>query len=336
MVEPRDTLNRPLRDLRISVTDRCNFRCTYCMPKEVFGPGYPFLEKSQMLTFPEIERLTRAFVALGVEKIRLTGGEPLLRPNLEELTARLADIPGVQDLTLTTNGSLLAEKAVSLREAGLHRVSVSLDSLDDEIFTAMNDVDFPVSRVLESIQAAADAGLTPVKINMVVQRGANEESVLPMARYFHSSGHVLRFIEYMDVGSSNGWQMSDVVPSAELREWINAEMPIEPLQANYVGEVANRYRYLDGGGEIGFISSVTQPFCGDCSRARISSDGKLFTCLFAKQGHDLRSLVRNGVSDGELRAAVAEIWSRRDDRYSELRTAITVQTQKVEMHFVGG
>lgn len=336
MVEARDTLNRPLRDLRISVTDRCNFRCTYCMPKEVFGPGYPFLEKSEMLTFPEIERLARAFVALGVEKIRLTGGEPLLRPNLEELTTSLASISGVQDLTLTTNGSLLAERAPTLRAAGLQRVSVSLDSLDDETFFAMNDVDFPVARVLKSIQAAADEGLTPVKVNMVVQRGVNEDSVLPMARHFHGSGHVLRFIEYMDVGTSNGWRMSDVVPSAELREWINAEMPIEPLEPNYVGEVANRYRYLDGGGEIGFISSVTQPFCGDCSRARLSADGKLFTCLFAKQGHDLRSLVRDGISDDGLMEVIAGIWSRRDDRYSELRTAASVPTQKVEMHFVGG
>lgn len=306
------------------------------MPKEVFGPGYQFLHKSEILQFDEIERLARAFLSLGVEKIRLTGGEPLLRANLEDLVQRLSIMPQVRDLTLTTNGSLLAAKARQLREAGLHRVTVSLDSLEDETFSAMNDVAFPVERVLEGIEAAAEAGLTPVKINMVVQRGVNEASILPMARFFKGSGHVLRFIEYMDVGTSNGWRMSDVVPSEEIVERIHAETPIEPLGPNYVGEVAKRYRYEDGGGEIGFVSSVTMPFCGDCSRARLSADGRLFTCLFAMHGHDLRTLIRSGASDEELRSVVARIWTNRDDRYSELRTAATAEAQKVEMHFVGG
>jgi cyclic pyranopterin phosphate synthase len=331
-----DRLGRPIHDLRISVTDRCNFRCVYCMPKEVFGPGYAFLPRQELLTFDEIERLVRVFTRLGVRKVRLTGGEPLLRPRIEELVARLAAVPGLEDLTMTTNGSLLARKASALKQAGLNRVTVSLDSLDDAVFTAMNDVDFPVSRVLEGIQAAADAGLAPVKINMVVKRGVNEDSVLPMAQAFKGSGHIVRYIEYMDVGTTNGWRLDDVVPAAELVRRIGAEMPIEPADPNYLGEVANRYRYLDGEGEIGFIASVTQPFCADCTRARLSADGRLFTCLFAVKGNDCRQYVRDGMSDDDILAALQGIWGRRGDRYSELRSAQTDGLKKVEMHFIGG
>src|SRR6266542_4515774 len=300
LVTVRDTLGRPLRDLRVSVTDRCNFRCVYCMPKEVFGRDYRFLERRELLTFEEIERLARAFVVHGVEKIRITGGEPLVRRDLERLIELLAAIPGL-DLTLTTNGSLLPEKARVLKEAGLKRVTVRLDSLDDGVFTAMNDVDFPVQRVLEGIDAAADAGL-PVKVNMVVKRGANEDSVLPMARLFRERGHILRFIEYMDVGHSNGWRLDDVVPAAEIVAAVDAELPIEPVEPNYRGEVARRWRYRDGSGEIGVIASVTQPFCGDCSRARLSAEGRLYTCLFAAAGHDLRRRLRSGAADEELEA----------------------------------
>jgi cyclic pyranopterin phosphate synthase len=329
-----DTLARPLRDLRISVTDRCNFRCLYCMPKEVFGRDYQFLERSELLSFEEIERLARIFAALGVEKIRLTGGEPLVRRELERLVEMLAEIPGL-DLTLTTNGSLLAGKARALKEAGLKRITVSLDSLDDEVFRAMNDVDFPVERVLAGIEAAAATGL-PVKVNMVVRRGLNEESVLPMARYFRESGHVLRFIEYMDVGHTNGWRLDDVVAAAELVARIGEEMPLKPLPPRYPGEVANRYRYRDGGGEVGVIASVTQPFCGSCTRARLSADGSLYTCLFATRGHDLRALVRGGAPDEEIAASLAAIWGRREDRYSELRSAETLDLPKVEMSYIGG
>jgi GTP 3',8-cyclase len=331
-----DTLGRPLRDLRISVTDRCNFRCVYCMPKEVFGRDYQFLPRSELLTYEEIERLCRIFVAHGVEKVRLTGGEPLVRRNLERLVAMLAAVPGLCDLTLTTNGSLLAGKARALKDAGLSRVTVSLDSLDNEVFTAMNDVDFPVERVLAGIEAAAAAGLGPVKINMVVRRGLNEESVLPMARYFRGTGMILRFIEYMDVGHTNGWRLDDVVPAAEIVDTIDAEMPLEPVEPNYPGEVANRWRYRDGSGEIGVISSVTQPFCGDCTRARLSAEGKLHTCLFAVRSHDLRALLRDGASDTELFDAIARIWRVRDDRYSEIRSAETVDLPKVEMSYIGG
>jgi GTP 3',8-cyclase len=330
-----DTLGRPVRDLRISVTDRCNFRCVYCMPKEVFGRDYQFLERRELLTFEEIDRLARAFVRHGVQKIRLTGGEPLVRRDLERLIELLAGIDGVE-LTLTTNGSLLPQKAQSLREAGLRRVTVSLDSLDDEIFRAMNDVDFPVSRVLEGIEAAAAAGLSPVKVNMVVKRGVNDKDVLSMARHFHGTGHILRFIEYMDVGHTNGWRMDDVVPSAEIVATIDAELPLEPVEPNYTGEVARRWRYRDGGGEIGLISSVTQPFCGGCTRARLSAEGRLFTCLFARRGHDLRALVRGGATDEELDDAVATIWRGRSDRYSEVRTAATAALPKVEMSYIGG
>jgi cyclic pyranopterin phosphate synthase len=333
-VQTRDTLGRPLRDLRISVTDRCNFRCVYCMPKEVFGRDYRFLERRELLTFEEIERLAQAFAAHGVEKIRITGGEPLVRRDLERLIGHLAKIDGL-DLTLTTNGSLLTQKARALKKAGLRRVTVSLDSLDDQVFAGMNDVDFPVQRVLEGIDAAADAGL-PVKVNMVVKRGVNEDSVLPMARAFRERGHILRFIEYMDVGHSNGWRLDDVVPAAEIAAMVDAELPIEPVEPNYRGEVARRWRYRDGSGEIGVIASVTQPFCGDCTRARLSAEGRLYTCLFGVRGHDLRALVRGGLSDEKLREAIGAIWARRTDRYSEIRSANTVDLPKVEMSYIGG
>jgi GTP 3',8-cyclase len=330
-----DTLGRPVRDLRISVTDRCNFRCVYCMPKEIYGRGYQFLERRELLTFEEITRLARAFAALGVEKIRLTGGEPLLRRELDRLIAMLAEIPGL-DLTLTTNGSLLPQKARALAAAGLRRVTVSLDSMDDETFRAMNDVDFPVERVLAGIEAAAAAGLVPVKINAVVKRGVNEDSVLPMARYFRGSGHIVRFIEYMDVGHTNGWRMDDVVPAAEIVAAIDAEYPLEPVPPRYPGEVAQRLRYRDGGGEIGVIASVTQPFCGNCTRARLSAEGRLYTCLFGTTGHDLRALVRGGADEGALVGAIAGVWRVRSDRYSELRSAETVELPKVEMSYIGG
>jgi GTP 3',8-cyclase len=330
-----DTLRRPARDLRISVTDRCNFRCVYCMPKEVFGHDYRFLERRELLTFEEIERVTRAFVAHGVRKVRLTGGEPLLRRDLERLVAMLSAIDEL-DLTLTTNGALLAQKAPALRKAGLNRVTVSLDSLDDVTFRAMNDVDFPVARVLDGIEAAAAAGLAPVKVNMVVKRGVNEDSILPMARAFRGTGHILRFIEYMDVGSTNGWRLDDVVPAAEILATVGGEFPLEPVAPSYSGEVARRWRYRDGAGEVGVIASVTQPFCGDCTRARLSAEGLLYTCLFGVRGHDLRALVRRGASNVELAAAIGRIWRARTDRYSELRTAETAELPKVEMSYIGG
>src|SRR5437667_2609622 len=330
-----DSLGRSLRDLRVSVTDRCNFRCVYCMPKDVFGRDYPFLAHADLLTFEEIARLARLFNAHGVEKIRLTGGEPLLRKNLERLIEMLAAI-GELDLTLTTNGALLAKKARELKAAGLDRVTVSLDALDDGVFRAMNDVDFPVAKVLEGIDAAQDAGLAPIKINMVVKRGMNEHEILPMARHFKGTGHILRFIEYMDVGHTNGWRMDDVVPAAEIVAAIGAELPLEPVQPNYPGEVANRWRYQDGGGEIGVIASVTQPFCGGCTRARLSAEGRLYTCLFAVRGHDLRGLVRGGASDAELDETIARIWLRRGDRYSEIRSENTPDLPKDEMNYIGG
>ena len=317
------------------MTDRCNFRCVYCMPKDVFGRDYRFLARDELLTFEEIERVARTFAAQGVEKIRLTGGEPLLRRGVERLVAMLAAIPGVE-VAMTTNGSLLAPKASALVDAGLRRVTVSLDSLDDDVFRAMNDVDFPVARVLAGIDAAAAAGLAPVKVNMVVRRGWNERSVLPMAHYFRARGHTLRLIEYMDVGATNGWRLDDVVPADEVVAAIGREMPLEPLEPSYPGEVARRWRYRDGDGEIGVISSVTEPFCGDCTRARLSADGKVYTCLFAVRGHDLRRLVRAGASDDDLADAVGALWRRRDDRYSELRTGETASAAKVEMSFIGG
>ena len=330
-----DTLGRPVRDLRVSVTDRCNFRCVYCMPKEVFGRDYPFLPRAELLTFEEIERLARAFAGLGVEKIRITGGEPLVRRDVETLVAMLARIDGV-DLTLTTNGALLAAKAQALKDAGLRRITVSLDSLDDDVFRAMNDVDFPVARVLDGINAALAAGLEPVKVNVVVKRGLNEDGVLPMARHFNGTSVVLRFIEYMDVGHTNGWRLDDVVPAAEIVAAIDAELPLEPVEPAYRGEVANRWRYRDGSGEIGVISSVTQPFCGECTRARLSADGRVYTCLFAVKGHDLRALLRGGATDEELARAVADVWSARTDRYSELRSEATADLPKVEMSYIGG
>ncbi|MDA1329896.1 MAG: GTP 3',8-cyclase MoaA [Chloroflexi bacterium] len=335
-MQPLDTLNRPLHDLRISVTDRCNFRCTYCMPKEVFGRDYQFLPHEDLLSFEEIARAARLFVALGVSKVRLTGGEPLMRRELEILVEMLAEIPGVDDLAITTNGSFPLRRIQTLKEAGLKRMSVSLDALDDPTFKRMNDVDFPVQQVLDWVEASAEAGLSPVKINMVVKRGVNEHAILPMAHFFREKGHILRLIEYMDVGSSNGWRLDDVVSAREIRDRIHAELPIEPLEANYRGEVANRYRYVDGSGELGIIASVSQPFCGDCSRARISADGKLYTCLFAIAGTSLRDPMRSGASDEELIELLAAVWQKREDRYSELRSAQTRELPKVEMSYIGG
>jgi len=331
----KDQLGRRMHDLRISVTDRCNFRCTYCMPRDVFGPDYPFLAREQLLSFEEITRLAHVFRSHGVEKVRLTGGEPLLRKNVEHLIEMLADIPGL-DLTLTTNGSLLARKARALKAAGLRRVTVSLDSLDENVFRSMNDADFPVAEVLNGIDAAGAAGLAPVKINMVVKRGANEQSIVPMARYFKGTGHIVRFIEFMDVGATNGWRMDDVVPSAEVIRMIDATMPLDPVEPNYGGEVAERWRYRDGTGEIGVISSVTQAFCRTCTRARLSTEGMLYTCLFASSGYDLRALLRGRASDEEISSAIARIWQARADRYSEIRTAGTAKARKIEMSYIGG
>jgi len=330
-----DAHGRNLRDLRISVTDRCNFRCVYCMPKDAFGRDYPFLPHADLLTFEEITRLARVFKAHGVEKIRLTGGEPLLRKHLERLIAMLSEI-GELDLTLTTNGALLARHARALKDAGLNRVTVSLDALDDGIFRAMNDVDFPVAKVLEGIDAAAAAGLAPVKVNMVVKRGMNEHEILPMARHFKGSGHILRFIEYMDVGHTNGWRMDDVVPSAEVLRIVGGALPLLAVDANYEGEVATRWRYADGSGEIGVVSSVTHAFCGECTRARLSTEGRLYTCLFATQGFDLRALLRDGSSDERISDYVAAIWLQRGDRYSAIRSEHTVALPKIEMSYIGG
>jgi GTP 3',8-cyclase len=326
-------LGRPLHDLRISVTDRCNFRCVYCMPKEVFGSAYRFMDRKELLTFEEIARVAETFVSLGVEKLRITGGEPLVRRDLERLIELLAPLGA--DLTLTTNGSLLPAKAEALAKAGLQRITVSLDSLDDATFQALNDVDFPAGRVLEGIAAAAAAGL-PVKVNCVVKRGVNDGEVMALAEHFKGTGHTLRFIEYMDVGHSNGWRLDDVVPAAEIVGAIGAAFDIEPIDPAYPGEVARRYRYLDGSGEFGVISSVTQPFCGACTRARLSAEGKLYTCLFAVRGHDLRAVIRGGAANEELAAAVQAVWGSRSDRYSELRSAATVDLPKVEMSYIGG
>jgi cyclic pyranopterin phosphate synthase len=332
-----DAFGRPLRDLRISVTDRCNFRCTYCMPKSVFGHDYRFLDRKELLDFEEITRVCRAAVDLGVRKLRITGGEPLLRRDLERLIAMLSPL-GV-DLTLTTNASLLPRKARALKDAGLDRITVSLDSLDDATFKAMNDVDFPVERVLEGIAAARAVGL-PVKVNSVVKRGVNDDGIVELARRFRGTDIVLRFIEFMDVGATNGWRMDDVVPAAEIVRRIDAELPLEPADPLYRGEVARRWRYRDGAGEIGVIASVTEPFCRDCTRSRLSAEGKLYTCLFAVRGHDLRALVRSGASDDQLAARLAEIWRVRGDRYSELRAENTVDPavggRKVEMSYIGG
>jgi GTP 3',8-cyclase len=337
---PADTLARPIRDLRISVTDRCQFRCTYCMPREVFGRDYAFLPREQLLTFEELARVARIFADLGVRKLRLTGGEPLLRRDLDKLVAMLASIDGIQDIALTTNGALLATKATALAAAGLRRVTVSLDSLDDAVFMALNDVGYPVARVLDGITAADRAGLAPVKVNMVVKRGVNEQSILPMAEHFRGSGHVLRFIEYMDVGTTNGWRLDEVVPAAEIIARIGERWPLDAMEPTYPGEVARRYRYRDGAGEIGLIASVTQPFCRGCTRARLSADGQLYTCLFAAAGHDLRGPLRTDATDQALRDQISSIWTRRTDRYSEHRTRQTARVQKsepkVEMSRIGG
>jgi len=337
----RDSRHRPLRDLRISVTDRCNFRCPYCMPAEIYGESYRFLPKPELLTFEEIERLARLFVELGAEKLRITGGEPLLRHGLPELLRRLAVIEGVRDLTLTTNGYLLARQAQALREAGLSRITVSLDSHDEETFRRMSGRDFAPARVLEGIEAAAAAGLRPVKINCVVQRGVNDDDIVTMARHFQGSGHVVRFIEFMDVGTLNSWDLSQVVSAREIVQRIDAEMPLEPVDPNYAGEVAKRWRYKDGSGEIGVVSSVTEPFCGGCTRARLTTEGRLVTCLFAESGTDLRTPLRDGESDDQLRERISRVWAGRTDRYSEERTAQTQRGDallrpKIEMYQIGG
>jgi cyclic pyranopterin phosphate synthase len=331
-----DTLGRPMRDLRVSVTDRCNFRCTYCMPKASFGADHAFLPRAEVLTFEEMARTVGAAVALGVRKVRLTGGEPLVRREVERLVAMIAAIDGIEDLTLTTNGSLLAAKAAALADAGLQRVTVSLDALDDATFMAMNDVAFPVARVLDGMAAAEAAGLGPLKVNSVVRRGVNEHAIVDLADRFRGTDTVVRFIEYMDVGHTNGWRLAEVVPAAEILATLAARWPLEPVDPSYRGEVARRYRYRDGQGEIGIISSVSEPFCGDCTRARLSADGRLFTCLFATDGHDVRALLRSGVDDAALADALRAMWAGRDDRYSELRSLETVDLPKVEMSFIGG
>jgi len=325
-----------MRDLRISVTDRCNFRCTYCMPKEVFGRDYEFLARDQLLTFEEIARLTELATSLGVTKVRLTGGEPLMRAGLPTLVEMLRAIPGIGDLTMTTNGSLLARRADALAQAGLDRVSVSLDATDDATFRAMNDVDFSVMGVLEGIEAAAEAGLGPIKINTVVRRGVNDHAVLEMARYFRGTGHIVLFIEFMDVGTTNGWRLDDVVPGHEIIGLINAQFPLEPLERTYPGEVASRYRYKDGTGEIGIISSVTAPFCGDCTRLRLSAEGSIYTCLFASGGTNLRELIRSGADDAAVAATLRSVWEKRADRYSEIRSDGTDGWERIEMSYIGG
>ncbi len=332
-------MGRPLKDLRISVTDRCNFRCTYCMPAEIFGESYKFLPKNEILSFEEIARLARIFVEFGVNKLRITGGEPLLRTDLHILIAMLTGMPGLEDLTLTTNAYLLPQQAQRLKDAGLQRITISLDTLDDEVFKEMNGRGISIDRVLQGIDAAAAAGLAPIKINAVVQRGVNDHTVVDLARHFKNSGHIVRFIEYMDVGNRNGWKWDQVVPAAEIVQQIDAEMPLEPVDSNYPGEVANRYRYRDGQGEIGVISSVSQPFCANCTRSRLSTDGKLYTCLFASTGVSLRDEMRAGASDDDLKNLIARIWTRRTDRYSEERTELASLQNvpaKVEMYQIGG
>ena len=332
-----DTLGRPLRDLRVSVTDRCNFRCTYCMPAEIYGERYQFLPKPELLTFEEITRLTKIIVKFGATKVRLTGGEPLVRADMEVLVAMLAKIDGIKDLTLTTNAFLLAQKAKALKEAGLHRVTVSLDTMDDEIFKVMNGRGYTTHRVLEGIRAAEQVGLLPIKVNAVVQKGVNDHTIVDLASYFKGTGHIVRFIEFMDVGNLNQWKMDNVVPSAEVVQRINAVFPLEPADPNYYGEVANRYRYKDGSGEIGVISSVTVPFCGDCTRARLSPEGGLYTCLFASQGFDLKGPLRAGATDADIEEMLAKLWRARTDRYSEERADLTgPQPRKVEMYHIGG
>jgi cyclic pyranopterin phosphate synthase len=335
-----DTLDRPIRDLRVSVTDRCNFRCIYCMPREIFGPGYKFVPRNDLLKLEEIARITRLFAGHGVRKVRITGGEPMIRRNLEHLIEMLRDIDGVTDISMTTNASMLTlKRAESLRAAGLNRINISLDAIDEKTFQRVNDVDFPVAKVLEGIDNAHAAGFDAVKVNAVIRRGYNEHSILPLAQHFHGTGTVLRFIEFMDVGTTNKWNLEEVIPAAELVEIIGKELPIESLQPNYSGEVAKRWRYSDGGGEVGFITSVTQSFCGDCSRARLSAVGKVYTCLFAATGQDLRGMLRAGASDEEISRLIGRIWSQREDRYSELRGQIPVTAEtlpRVEMSHIGG
>lgn len=329
-----DLFDRQVRDLRVSVTDRCNFRCTYCMPKEIFGPGHEFLPRDELLTFDEIASVVRAFVARGVNKVRITGGEPLLRKGIVDLVGMLSRVDGVEDLTLTTNASLLARKAEALAAAGLNRVTVSLDAMDDATFKKMNDVEFPVGTVLDAIEVAAAAGLGPIKVNAVIQRGVNEHSVVDMANHFKGTGHIVRFIEYMDVGNTNGWRLDDVVPADEMIDQINAVHPLEAIPPNYPGEVANRFRYSDGNGEVGIIASVTKPFCGSCTRARVSAEGSMYTCLFASEGTSLRDAMRSGVDVGEV---ISEVWAKRDDRYSEVRSDATPRLSvPVEMSYIGG
>ena len=339
MTTINDTFGRPLRDLRISVTDRCNFRCPYCMPAEIFGEAYQFLPRADILAFEEIARLVAIFAGLGVNKARVTGGEPLLRTDLQRLIGQLSQIDGIEDVTLTTNGYLLAQQAQDLKNAGLHRVTVSLDSLDDEVFKVMNGRGFGVRRVVHAIQRAAEVGLSPIKINSVVQKGVNDHTIVDLARHFKGTGNIVRFIEYMDVGNRNGWKLDQVVSADEIVSRIDAEMPLEPMESNYVGEVANRYRYRDGSGEIGVIASVTKPFCGACTRSRLSTDGSIFTCLFANTGVSLRNPMRGGASDDELRDLISQVWGRRTDRYSEERASATngdSGPRKIEMYQIGG
>ncbi len=336
-----DTLSRPLRDLRISVTDRCNFRCVYCMPREIFGPGYAFVPRKDLLTLEEIARIATVFARIGMRKVRITGGEPLIRRNLEHLVEMINAIDGVEDISLTTNGSMLtARRAADLKKAGLRRLTVSLDALDDETFKKINDVDYPAARVLDGIENARTAGFSDIKVNAVIRNGLNEHAVMDLVKHFRGSGCIVRFIEYMDVGETNGWNLDDVIPAEQLVDQINAQFPLEPINPNYRGEVAKRWRYRDGGGEIGFITSVTQSFCGECSRARLSAVGEVYTCLFASQGHDLRELLRSGADDEALLSRVTQIWTGRDDRYSELRglnVPLPVSGRgKVEMSHIGG
>ncbi len=336
-MRPTDALQRPLHDVRISITDRCNFRCVYCMPREVFGRDFAFLERSQLLTFEEIARVAKSFARLGVEKIRLTGGEPLIRRNVERLIEMLAGVEGINDLTMTTNGSLLTrQKARALKDAGLQRITISLDTLDESEFRKINDVHMPLARVLDAIDAANEAGLSPVKIDVVVMRGRNDKSFVDIAGRFRGTGMIVRFIEYMDVGNTNGWRIDDVVTGAEIRERIEGQWPLVPIAPNYFGEVAQRWRYADGAGEIGIITSVSQPFCGSCTRARLSAEGEMYTCLFSGTGKDLRALLRGGASDEEIEGAIASVWRVRADRYSEIRSNATVGLKKVEMSHIGG
>lgn len=336
LTTPKDKLGRSLRDLRISVTDRCNFRCVYCMPKSVFGRGYNFLPKEELLSFEEIARLVRIFVSLGTKKVRLTGGEPTIRKGIEELVSQIAEIPEIEDLAMTTNGSAPLERIKSLKDDGIKRFTVSLDSLDDETFKTMNDVGFPVEKVLNWIEACIEQDLAPIKINMAIKKGVNEESIIPMVKKFNRPDTILRLIEFMDVGNSNDWRLDDVVTASDILKKINAEIPIEPLKPNYEGEVAKRWRFKDSGNEFGVIASVTQPFCGDCSRIRLSANGSLYTCLFAVKNHNLKTMMRTGSSDEEIAQTIIQIWSEREDNYSQVRSENTTDLPKVEMSFIGG